>query len=101
MLEMWLSHERLLSKSTSRFLTDNEDNEELPMLEYSRSLRISGAVKTQLAWGGNREAASHCNFNHWGRCWKVLDTFVIYTLFKCCICNIYFLYCELFSYSNF
>ncbi len=45
MLEMWLSHERLLSKSTSRFLTDIEDNEELPMLEYSRSLRIRGQLK--------------------------------------------------------
>ncbi len=33
MLEMWLSNERLLSKSTSRFLTGNEDNEELPLLE--------------------------------------------------------------------
>ena len=41
MLETWLSNERLVSKSTPRFLTDDEDLTEQPssVRQYSRLLR--------------------------------------------------------------
>ncbi len=42
MLEMWLSKERLLSNSTTRFLTDDEESREQPssVRQCSRLLRV-------------------------------------------------------------
>ena len=41
MLETWLSNERLVSKSTPRFLTDDKDLTEQPSIvrQYSRLVR--------------------------------------------------------------
>ncbi len=102
MLEMWLSNERLLSKSTSRFLTDIEDNEELPMLESILGhCGLGGQLKHN--WLGEAieklpPTVTLTTGVAVGKCW----THLWFIHFLNVVFAIYiFLYCELFSYSNF